>query len=133
METTINLFELATRKKYRFQTSKGFLSVEELWDLSLTSLDAIARAINKELKATAEESFISTNPTGSRELAYKLELLKHIIGVKMDEQAAAKTRAERRAQLDALKEALARKKDEELGGKSSEELSKMIAQLEAEG
>ena len=51
-----NLFEVAARKKYRFDSQKGLLSVEELWDLPLqstksVSLDSIAIALNKEIKA----------------------------------------------------------------------------------
>jgi hypothetical protein len=40
-DTTDVLFQKATRAKLRFETPKGLLSVEDLWDLPLTS------AINK--------------------------------------------------------------------------------------
>ncbi len=55
----MNIFENASKTKVRFETSKGEVSVEELWDLSLTSLDSIAKVISKELKEASEESFIS--------------------------------------------------------------------------
>ena len=65
----MNLFEIATRKKLRFPSLKGELSAEQLWDLPLSSrvgldLDNIAKAVNKDLKAEEEDSFVktSTNP-----------------------------------------------------------------------
>ena len=36
----MELFEIATRKKYRFPY-KGLISVEDLWDLSMRELVAI--------------------------------------------------------------------------------------------
>ncbi|MFW9602789.1 MAG: hypothetical protein ACMV1B_10780, partial [Prevotella sp.] len=61
----MNLFEIATREKFRFASIKGELSVEQLWDVSLTSktgfdLDTIARTVNQESKETDTESFVQT-------------------------------------------------------------------------
>ena len=39
--TTENLFEMATRNKMRFSSTKGELSVEDLWDLSDKDLDVV--------------------------------------------------------------------------------------------
>ena len=49
------MFERAAKRKLRFTSSKGSLSVEDLYDLSLTSLDSIAKGVNRQLKAEAEE------------------------------------------------------------------------------
>ena len=43
-----NLFEVATRKQYRFPY-KGNASVEDLWHLSLTELDAVFKTLNLSL------------------------------------------------------------------------------------
>ena len=64
------MFEQASRLKLRFTTARGSLSVEDLWDLPLTSttgkpnLDDIAKSLNRELRATSEEtSFVEPNAT----------------------------------------------------------------------
>jgi len=128
----MNLFEAATRQKYRFETAKGLVSVEELWDLNLVSLDIMARSINKQIKESEEESFIKPMSNKDAHLVNKLELLKHIINVRLEEKEASKSRAEKQAQLNTLKEIAARKADEVLTSKSLEEIQAMIEKLESE-
>jgi hypothetical protein len=128
-----NIFEIASRKRIRFSTNKGLLGVEELWDLSLQSLDTIAKAVNKQLKESQEESFIDkpvSSVNSEQELA--LDILKHIIQVKIQERDAAKTRTEKQAKLASLKELAARKAGEEMSAKSLDDINQMIADLEKE-
>lgn len=124
-------FELASRNKLRFCTSRGFLSTEELWDLSLQSLDTIARAVNKEVKQTEEESFIPKKKASSKqtELNLQLEILKHIIGEKVAEDERAKSRAQNRARVQQLKALATQKAENELSAKSLEEINAMIDSL----
>lgn len=130
-----DLFLQATREKFRFQSNKGELSVEQLWDMPLTSrsgfdLDTVAKAVNADLKAANEESFVNTShsPAVSRMQA-KLEVVKAIIAVKLDEQDKAKKAADRKAERDRLLEVLHQKKDAELQGLSREEIERRIAEL----
>jgi hypothetical protein len=126
----MELFEKATKEKDRWETSKGMLSAEDLWDLSLPSLDTIAKAVNKKLKEESEESFISAKTSSNETLERKLNVLKHIIGVKLAEKEAAKSRMERLAKIHQLKELAVTKANEQLASKSLEEIQKMIAELE---
>lgn len=124
-----NIFEIASRERFRFDTRVGQLTVEELWQLPLTastkpSLDAIAIELNRQLKGS-EESFVSANRKDAV-LEQKLELVKHIIEVRVTEtekKLADRARADKRDQLMQL---IARKKDAELEGKSVEELEEMV-------
>lgn len=122
-------FLKASRAKLRFASGKGFLSVEDLWDLSLESLDTIAKAVNKQLKAETEESFIGKRTTKNTELELQLEILKEVIQIKLEEKDAKAARAERNAKLAQLKELAASKSNEALQGLSLEEVNKMIADL----
>lgn len=38
------MFDKVTRLKLRFESNKGLLSVEQVWDLSLTALNEMAKA-----------------------------------------------------------------------------------------
>lgn len=121
------LFERAAKSKLRFQSNKGLLSVEDLYDLSLNSLDTIAKSINKRLKEETEESFIEAKSSSSTVLELQLDILKHIINDKLQVREANQKRAETMQRNQEIKEILARKKVKELEGKSVEELTSMLS------
>ena len=75
----MSIFEKASKAKLRFSTSRGQLSTEDLWDLSLESLDQIAVAIDKALETAGKKSFIGKRDTTNTTLELQLEILKHII------------------------------------------------------
>lgn len=129
----MEMFEKASRNKLRFETTRGSLSTEELWDLSLESLDTMAKKVNKQIQEEGEVSFIPNKVTrpNCTNNALRLEILKHIIETKSAEKDAAKNRSEQLAKLQQLKELAEKKSLEQLGAQSLEDLNKQIAQLEA--
>lgn len=131
----MNIFEQASISKLRFESPRGELSTDQLWDIPLTSrngfsLDDIAKAVNRQLKATAEESFVTPVSSGaSTKLQLQLEILKHVIAAKMkarDDAAHAAERAQKKAKL---LEVLAEKQEDGLRQLSVEELQAQIASL----
>lgn len=124
------IFEQASRLKLRFETTKGFLSTEDLWDLSLVSLDSIYRVINKKLKEETEESLITTRSKSNKELDLKVEILKHIVKVKQEEAELKKARQERLNELELLRNLKQEKQMDALKGMDLESLNKRIAELE---
>jgi len=131
----IMLFEQASRLKVRFDTVIGMLAVEDLWDLPLTargdkvSLDQIAIFLNKQVKEDAEESFVKTAQKKDKILDVMFELVKHIINVKIDEEEVAKLKADNKVKKQRLVNILATKEDEELVGKSADEIKQLINEL----
>lgn len=131
-----NIFEYAARSKLRFQSTKGELTAEQLWDVPLRSrddfnLDVVAKAANKALKDISEESFVETAKTpehGRRETA--LEVVKYVIKTKRDEEEAAKKRADNKIEKEKLLAILAEKQDGKLSELSEKELRNRIAALE---
>lgn len=122
----MSLFEKAAKQKLRFNSNKGQLTVEDLFDLNLNSLDNIAKAVNKQLKDEAEESFIKQKSNSSTELELKLDILKHIIDYKIGLDEANKKRAETNAKKQQIEEILVRKKSQQLEQLSVEELQAML-------
>jgi hypothetical protein len=126
------MFEKASRLKIRFQSPKGPLLVEDLWDLPLRSdtgkanLDDIARALNKILKSQEDESFVTTSKPVDNVLQLKFDIVKHVIVTRLAENEAAskaKENAERKQKILGI---IAAKQDEALAKMSVEELSKMV-------
>jgi hypothetical protein len=129
------MFEKATRSKLRFESNKGQLNVEQLWDLPLTSktafdLDSVAKAVNQELKSVTEESFVttSTNPRKG-DLELKLEIVKHIIKTKQDENSVAAASVVKREERKRLESILATKQAQQLEGLSIEDIQKRLDEL----
>jgi hypothetical protein len=123
------MFECAARSKFRF-SFKGLISVEDLWDLPVTSLDSIFKTLNSQLKQTKEESLLDTKTKQDKELEIKIEIIKYIVGVKLEEENVRLRVKERKEQKQKILEIMAEKQDESLKGKSIEELTKMLDDLE---
>lgn len=136
--STEKMFEDASRLKLRFDSTKGMLSVEDLWDLPLTSptgsranLDAIAIALNRQTRDAGDEvSFVTPRAdNGNAELLLKFEIVKHVIGVRVRERDDLKAASERRAKKDRILELIAKKQDQELESKSEDELRALAESL----
>lgn len=127
-----NLFVQASRTKLRFQTTKGFATTEDLWDLSLASLDTIAIATNKRLKETKSESFLnkSTTTSGSDD-ELRLEILKFVITTKQNEKENRENEIQKKQQLAYLQGLLNEKETEADKNMSPEEIKAKIAALNA--
>lgn len=124
----VNIFEVAVREKFRFPF-KGMIGVEDLWDLSVTNLDTIFKALNSQLKQVKEESLLDTKTQQDQELDTKIEIIKHIVNVKREEENMRLKAKEQREQKQKIMEILANKQDESLQNKSIEELTAMLNQL----
>jgi hypothetical protein len=124
------MFEKASRLKLRFETSKGILFVEDLWDLSLTDLNKIAKSYNKTIKESEEEDFLREVTKEDKVTKLKFDIVLHILTIKKEEKEAAAKREEKKAKKQKILEILAKKQDETLEGKSEEELLKELEELD---
>ena len=125
---TTNIFEYATRNKVRFPF-KGLISVEDLWDLSLTNLDFIYKTLNKQVKQSEEESLLTTKTSVDTELEVQIAIVKHIVSVKLKDQEAREKAAAKNAQKQKLMSIISAKEDEELRNSSVDDLRKMLDAL----
>ena len=126
---TTNIFEYATRNKVRF-SYKGIISVEDLWDLSVTELDKIYKELNTRVKQSQEESLLAVKSEADEELEVQIAIVKHIVAVKLSERAALEKAAEKKAQKQKIMAIIAKKQDESLENASIEDLNKMLAELD---
>lgn len=126
----MNMFEVATRSKMRFPF-RGLISVEDLWDLSVQNLDIIFKSLNSALKQVQEESLLNTKTKEDKELDMKIEIVKHIVEVKLEEENSRLKAKAQKEQKQKIMEILSAKQDESLQNKSIDELKAMLDELEA--
>lgn len=123
-----NIFEYATRNKIRF-SFRGLISVEDLWDLSLTNLDSIYKELNKHSKQSEEESLLNIKTQEDELLNVQIEIVKHIVSVKLAEKEAREKASAKKAQKQKIMSIIAAKQDEALQNSSIDDLKKMLDEL----
>lgn len=124
-----NMFEVATRTKMRFPF-KGMISVEDLWDLSVQNLDKVFKTLNSQRKEAQEESLLNVKSSEDEVLDTQIAIVKYIVGVKLEEQAARVKAAENKEKKQKIMALMAKKDDEEMENMSREELQKLLDELE---
>ena len=122
------MFEVAVRNKFRFPF-KGVISVEDLWDLSVQQLDGIFKTLKSQEKKAQEESLLDTRTPEDEALKTKIDIIRYIVTVKLDEAKQAEHAKENRDQKQKILGILAEKQDADLRNKTPEELQAMLNQL----
>jgi hypothetical protein len=123
------MFERAIRLKLRFKTTSGQLSIEDLWDLPLAFLNELAKALSREVKESAEESFIAKKSNTNAISELRFELVKHVIKVKLEEAETKEKAVENKAKKEHILSLIAEKQGEDLKSKSIDELTKLMEDL----
>ena len=131
------MFEKITRKKVRFESVRGCLSIEDLWDLPLlnavVNLDDMAKKLSKALKEN-EESFVKPKKKDEslELLKLKFKAVKYIIGVKLKEEEAKKEEVQNKVKYNKIVNVIEEKEIDELKGKSAKELKKELKKYKKE-
>ena len=131
----MNIFEKASRQRLRFNSPRGLLTVEDLWNLKLTAsndgcdLNSIGKDLYTRIKDATTPDFVSAEPTVAsttmERLQLSLDIVKHIIAVRQAESRTAEedaVRTSRRARLDDL---IRSKEEHALAARPIEELIAM--------
>lgn len=120
-----NIFEYAVENKLRFPF-KGSITVEDLFDLSVESLDLIYKSLNRERTKVNEDSLLKSKSVEDTVLSVKIEIVKYIVAKKLAQIEANKLAIEKKEKKNKILEVLARKQDESLQNMSIEDLQKML-------
>ena len=121
----MNIFEYAIEHKLRFPY-KGSVSTEDLYDLSVTELDSIYKTLKREVKKNDEESLLAKKSEADIAMTTKIEIVKHIVSKRIEEANAREVAAQNRKQKEKIMAIIAQKQEENLHGKSIEELQTML-------
>lgn len=131
------MYKKASKIKLRIATSRGMLSVEQLWDLPKDEIGELAVEVHKKIKdmrvtGDNELEFLKQSSASTEDTVDELtfKILKDIYVTKQDEEDKAHRRAAARENNRKILELIAKKQDEALENKSIEELEKMLQEEE---
>lgn len=124
----MNIFERAVREKTRFNF-KGLISVEDLWDLSLESLDAIWCDLETKLEKLPRKSLLATGIDQRGEIEFKQEIIKYIVDTKKVESEVRAQARRNSAKKQMILDIIEAKKNDDLKNMSVEELTALAESL----
>ena len=125
------MYKKASQLKLRFNTEKGSLTVEQLWDCSRAMLARTIKNVNdilKELEPTGDLDFLNDSGVVTAtdpENTLRFQILKDVYLTKTEEANAARNEAQIKLHNQKIDNIIARKQDEELENMSLEDLEKM--------
>lgn len=122
----MDVFKLASKRKLRFQTSKGSLSTEQLWDLSIDDLDALAVSLQDEHEQSGKKSFLVKRSVKDKTIKLKFDIVLDILNTLVAEKEAAAEALEVKEHNKKIIQLISEKKDESLKGKSIKQLEAML-------
>lgn len=126
-----DLFEKASRNRFRYPSLRGTLGTEDLWDLPLKSsnginLNAVAVNIHDHIEKAGNRNFVDDKTEVNQEIIDKLEILKHIIAYKKAAAERAQKAKDTRKRNQRIMQIMEEKKDDDLKGKSMAELKALL-------
>lgn len=119
------MYKQASKQKLRIESGKGLLTVEQLWDLSLTDLDKLAVSLERK-KNSGSKTFLDVKTEEDKTATLKFAIVLDILQTKVEEDAAARKQIEDKEHNQKILGILAKKKDDSLEKMSTEELEAQL-------
>jgi len=122
----MSIFKKAIRAKLRFNSSKGILSTEDLFDLNKSQLHNLYVSLDEQ---TTKGNGLLEKTVQDQTLQLKMEIVKDVFETKEAEKEARQNIAARKAKEQRILEILQKKQDESLENLTEDELKKMLEEL----
>lgn len=131
----MNIFERASRLRLRFDSQKGQLTVEDLWDLPLSSekgasLDKVAQTIYTNLNGVQSISFVGESTEANTLDRLRMDIVLHVIDTKKAENAAARKATDNRIEAQRILEQMAKLQDKALDNMTMDQLQARLNELQ---
>ncbi len=123
------LFEKAAKLKLRFNTQRGQVMAEDLFDLPLSEIDDLAKELNKDIQGSKEESFVVKKSKPSEVLELQFGIVKRVITIRLEDIEKAETRRVNKGRRERILDIMAEQEDDALKDMSPEKLRKMAKKL----
>lgn len=119
-------YKQASREDLRIPTTRGELTVSQVWHLPIAELDTLAVGLEAVYNESGKKSFVVKRTKKDSLAKLRFDIVLDILTTKVDEAAAASESAENKAHNATINALIAEKQTEALKGKSVKELEKML-------
>lgn len=119
-------YKIASQLKIRFNTTLGQLSTEQLWDLSLSQLDALAVELESSYEESDRKSFLVKKSEKDTITKLRFDIVLDILETKQALADEAANLKENKVHNEKILGLIAMKQDEDLSKKSVKELEKLL-------
>ena len=123
------MYKKAIRAKLRFQTSKGLLTIEQLWGLTLTELKNLIISLHETVKKVPSEdlAFLETETVQEEsEDKMRFNIAVDVYKTKQQEAKDSREEASKKAYNQHIAGIIAEKEEADLRNKSIDELKAMM-------
>lgn len=122
----MDIFLEASKQKLRVQTPNGLLSVEQLWELPVATLDKLAVSLEEQYNTSGGKSFVKKRSAKDATSKLRFDIVLAILEVKVEEDEIAKQKAEDKKHNEKIFAALEQAEGNELASKTPAQLRKML-------
>lgn len=119
------MYKEAIINKFRFETSVGMITTEDLFDLTLKQLDSIASKLRSEIEASEKSSLFETKSTNTI-AKQKYEIVADVFRTKREIAAEAEEAARKKQKKARIRELIAKKQEAALENLEITELEKLL-------
>lgn len=120
------MYKNAAKQKLRIATTKGLLSVEQLWDLTLPEIDALAVTLEKEHQESGKKSFLTSRSEKDKTAKLKFDIVLDVLNTKVEEADELQKRKARKEKNQKILALIEEKQDESLKNKSIKQLTELL-------
>lgn len=122
------MFKQASKLKLRFQTNRGLLSMEQLWDLKQNELSDAVKQVKKVLKKNDDDelSFLEDSKTVDVENQLRFDILKDVYLTKKKEAEELRDQAATKENNQKILAIIAEKQEGALKEMSIDDLKKLL-------
>ncbi len=120
------MYKEASKQKLRVQTTRGLLSIEQVWDLSLAELDALAVALEEDYKNSKGKSFLDKKSKKDKTIKLQFDIVLDILNTKVEEKEANLQAVKDKEHNQKILGIIKKKQDTALEEMSVKQLEKML-------
>jgi hypothetical protein len=119
------MYKEAIKSNFRFATTRGELTTEQLWGLSMSQLDELVVSLSEELEKTGKKSYLNSETPKNILIKKKFDIALDILQTKIDEDNQRSEALERKKFNEKIDELILKKQETELENLPLEELLKL--------